>query len=193
MAVFRDRYEAGRALTTELLAYANRTDVVVLGLPRGGVPVAFEVARTLRAPLDVYVVRKLGVPGNEELAMGAVASGGVVVVNSEVVDALGISEDVIVAAARVEMAEIMRRERLYRNGRPAPELTGRTVILVDDGVATGSTMVAAAAAFRRRGPQRGVLATPGVAAATVRALEPASDEEVYLDARESFVPVGRGY
>jgi putative phosphoribosyl transferase len=193
MAFFRDRYEAGRALATKLLAYANRPDVVVLGLPRGGVPVAFEVAQALRAPLDVYVVRKLGVPGNEELAMGAVASGGVVVVNSEVVDALGISEDVIVAAARVEMAEIVRRERLYRNGRPAPELTGRTVILVDDGVATGSTMVAAAAALRRRGPKSVVIATPVVAAPTVRALEAAADEVVYLDAPESFVAVGQWY
>jgi predicted phosphoribosyltransferase len=131
--LFRDRREAGRQLAEKLAAYANRPDVLVLALPRGGVPVAYEVARTLGAPLDVYVVRKLGVPGYEELAMGAVATGGVRALNDQLVERLGIPAPLIDAVAAREQQELARRERLYRGGRPPPDVGGRTVILVDDG------------------------------------------------------------
>src|SRR5438105_2324453 len=137
---FRDRREAGRHLAALLAKYANRSDIIVLALPRGGVPVAYEVARALHAPLDVFVVRKLGVPGHEELAMGAVASGGVRVINRDVVDALGVPEELIERVAARERQELERRERAYRSERPFPDLHGKTVILVDDGLATGSTM-----------------------------------------------------
>jgi predicted phosphoribosyltransferase len=193
MQIFRDRHEAGRALGAKLLAYAGRPDVIVLGLPRGGVPVAFEVARTLRVPLDVYMVRKLGVPGNEELAMGAVASGGVIVINTDVVDAFQISDEMIQSVAERENAEIARRERLYREGRPPVDPAGRAVVLVDDGVATGSTMVAAATALRGQGAGRIVIAIPVVAAATVPALAEMADEVVYLEAPEQFFAVGQWY
>src|SRR6266508_3293060 len=143
MSRFRDRAEAGRMLAESLREYAGRDDVVVLGLPRGGVPVAYEVARALEAPLDVFVVRKLGVPGQEEFAMGAIASGGVRLLNQDVVRALRISPEQVDAVTAAERWELERREREYRLGRPFPDLQGRTVILVDDGVATGSTMLAA--------------------------------------------------
>jgi predicted phosphoribosyltransferase len=138
-ALFRDRREAGRRLAERLAAYANRPDVLMLALPRGGVPVAYEVARALGAPLDVFVVRKLGVPGYEELAMGAVATGGVCVLNHQLIERLGIPEQMIDAVAARERQELARRERLYRGGRPPPDVRGRTVILVDDGLATGTT------------------------------------------------------
>src|SRR6195256_1621734 len=141
---FRDRREAGRQLAQHLAAYANRPDVLVLALPRGGVPVAYEVARALHAPLDVFLVRKLGVPGHEEYAMGAVASGGVRVLNSELIEALHIPDEVVDEVIAGEERELERRERLYRDDRPFPDLRGKTVILVDDGLATGSTMLAAA-------------------------------------------------
>src|SRR3981189_481185 len=144
---FRDRREAGRQLSQHLAAYANRPDVLVLALPRGGVPVAYEVARALHAPLDVFLVRKLGVPGQEELAMGAIATGGIRVLNEDVVRALNIPPRVIDSVAAQEARELERREHLYRGNRPAPDLTGRTVILVDDGLATGSSMRAAVAAL----------------------------------------------
>src|SRR3712207_4625938 len=140
---FRDRRDAGRRLAARLAHFASQSDVLILALPRGGVPVGYEVARSLGAPLDVFLVRKLGVPGHEELAMGAIASGGVRVVNPQVVEGLGIPEHVIDAVAAREQQELERRERAYRDGRPAPEVRGRTVILVDDGLATGSTMRAA--------------------------------------------------
>jgi putative phosphoribosyl transferase len=142
---FRDRTQAGQLLATKLTAYANRPDVLVLALPRGGVPVAFEVARALHAPLDVIIVRKLGIPGEEELAMGAIASGGVRVLNDDVVQVLAIPEEVINKVAAREQHEVERRERLYRGDRPAHEVRGRTVILVDDGIATGGAMRAAVA------------------------------------------------
>jgi predicted phosphoribosyltransferase len=157
---FQDRAEAGRYLATKLTRYANRPDVLVLALPRGGVPVAFEVARALNAPLDVYLVRKLGVPGHEELAMGAIASGGVGVLNDEVVRALGIADDQLQAITAEQQRELERRERAYRGDRPPPDVRGRTVILVDDGLATGSTMRAAVAALRQQGPARIVVAVP---------------------------------
>lgn len=151
---FRDRGEAGRLLAAKLSAYANRPDVLVLALPRGGVPVAYEVARALGAPLDVFVVRKLGVPGYEELAMGAVATGGVRVLNDRIVNGLGIPGYIIDAVAAQEQQELARRERLYRGGRPPPDVRGRTVILVDDGLATGATMHAAVQALRQLQPAR---------------------------------------
>src|ERR1700704_167842 len=141
--LFRDRRDAGRVLAEKLAAYANRPDVLVLALPRGGVPVAYEVARALGAPLDVFVVRKLGVPGYEELAMGAVATGGVRVLNDQLIKRLGIPDHVIDAVTARERQELARRERLYRDGRPPPDVTGPTGIMVDDGLATGATMHAA--------------------------------------------------
>src|SRR5947209_8819472 len=151
---FRDRADAGRVLAGYLAAYAGRNDVIVLALPRGGVPVAFEVAQALRAPLDVFIVRKLGVPGHEELAMGALASGGVRVLNDDVVDRLGIPERMIDAVTTDEARELQRREQLYRGDRPPIDVGGKIVILVDDGLATGSTMRAAVAALRRQGPAK---------------------------------------
>jgi predicted phosphoribosyltransferase len=164
--LFRDRREAGRLLAGRLTAYAHRRDAVVLGLPRGGVPVAYEVARHLGLPLDVFVVRKLGVPGREELAMGAIASGGVMVVNEELVEALGIPPEVIDEVAEKERWELARREVVYRNGRPPRSLRGRIAILVDDGLATGSSMRAAVAALRQVVPARIVIAAPIASAAT---------------------------
>jgi predicted phosphoribosyltransferase len=180
---FRDRAEAGRWLAASLASYGHRADVTVLALPRGGVPVAFETARALGAPLDVFVVRKLGVPGQEELAMGAIATGGVRVINQRIVQQLAIPPSVIEGVAAVEHQELERRERLYRGDRPALPVRGRTVILVDDGVATGSTMMAAIEALRLQGPARIVIAAgvgspqacaalSGVADACVCALRP---------------------
>jgi putative phosphoribosyl transferase len=157
---FRDRPEAGRELGEELHAFAGREDVIVLGLPRGGVPIAYEVARALRAPLDVFVVRKLGVPGREELALGAIASGGVRVLNSRLIAALELPEDWIESIHASERRELERRERIYRGSLPAPELRGRTAILVDDGLATGSTMTAAVEAVRCEEPAEIVVAVP---------------------------------
>ena len=137
---FADRRQAGRILAQHLRSYAGRADVLVLGLPRGGVPVAYEVAQVLGAPLDVFLVRKLGAPGHEELAMGAIASGDVVVINEEVVRVLKISPEEVTAEVENEREELIRREALYRDGRPAPDVQGKTVILIDDGLATGSTM-----------------------------------------------------
>src|SRR5437763_15459913 len=157
---FRDRTDAGRLLATHLGAYAGRPDVLVLALPRGGVPVAAEVAHALGAPLDVYVVRKLGVPGQEELAMGAIATGGVRVLNAEVVATLHIPAATIEAVAAREEQELVRRERLYRGERPASQVRGRTVLVVDDGLATGATMRAAVTALGQQGPGRLVVAVP---------------------------------
>src|SRR6266849_8401536 len=150
--LFRDRRDAGRVLAEKLAAYANRPDVIVLALPSGGVPVAHEVARRLVAPMDVFVVRKLGVPGHEELAMGAVATGGVRVLNEDLIDELGIPDNLIEQATVREQNELDRRERAYRGTRPAPDLRGKTVVLVDDGLATGNTMRAAVEAVRAQRP-----------------------------------------
>ena len=158
--IFRNRRDAGRYLASKLAAYAGRPDVIVLALPRGGVPVAFEVAQALHAPLDVFSVRKLGVPGHEELAMGAIASWGCRVLNDDVVRALRIPGHVIEMVAARERRKLDRRERKYRAGRPAPNVCGQIVILVDDGLATGSTMRAAIAALRQRNPGRIVVAVP---------------------------------
>jgi putative phosphoribosyl transferase len=193
MRLFQDRYEAGRALGEKLAAYAGRPDVVVLGLPRGGVPVAYEVARRLRCPLDVFMVRKLGVPGQEELAVGAVASGGVVVVNHDIADAYRIPPTEIDAIARREMEEIDRRELLYRQGSSQIELERRTVFLVDDGLATGATMTAAVLAAREFGPARVVVAVPVAAASTVEELASVADEAVVVATPEPFYAVGQWY
>jgi predicted phosphoribosyltransferase len=190
---FRDRADAGRCLAEKLAAYAGRPDVLVLALPRGGVPVAFEVAQALGVPLDVFVVRKLGVPGHEELAMGAIASGGAWVLNDEVVGPLRIPGDVIRAVAAREMQELVRRERLYRGDRPAPDVRGQTVILVDDGLATGSTMRAAVAALRRLGPDRIVVAVPTAAPSTCAELGTEADECVCSITPDPFYAVGVWY
>ena len=158
--IFKDRSDAGRKLAASLSHYANRNDVLVLALPRGGVPVAYEVAKKLNAPLAVFLVRKLGVPGHEELAMGAIASGGVRVINEELVDYLGIPDEVIDAIAAVEQRELERRELAYRDSRTRPNVKDRVAILIDDGLATGSTMRAAARSLRLQKPQRIVVAVP---------------------------------
>src|SRR5712692_5099697 len=158
--LFRDRSEAGQLLAARLTRYAHHPNTVVLGLPRGGVPVAFEVAQALHARLDVFLVRKLGLPGHEELAMGAIASGGVRVLNEEVVRGLQIPADLIEDVAAAEQQELERRERLYRGDRPPIEVRGKTVLLVDDGLATGASMRAAVAALRQMGPARIVVAVP---------------------------------
>src|SRR5712691_1392925 len=163
---FPNRAEAGRLLAGKLNKYAGGDDVIVLGLPRGGVPVAYEVARALNVSLDVFIVRKLGVPGFEELAVGAIASGGVRVLNEDVMRALPNADETIESVTATETAELERREQTYRDGRPAPELRGHTVILVDDGLATGATMRAAAEALRRLGPSRLVVAVPVAAPET---------------------------
>jgi putative phosphoribosyl transferase len=191
--LFRDRTEAGRALAAKLMEYADRPDVLVLGLPRGGVPVAFEVARALHAPLDVFLVRKLGLPGHPELAMGAIATGGVRVINEEVVRGLAILNDVIDAVAAEEREELERRERAYRGDRPAPRVPGKTVILIDDGLATGSTMRAAVAALRRQEPARIVVAVPVGAPQTCAELQGEADETVCTWTPEPFYAVGRWY
>ena len=191
--IFRDRTDAGRRLAERLGQYAGRPGVLVLALPRGGVPVAFEVARALGAPLDVFLVRKLGVPGHEELAMGAIATGGVRVVNEAVVRELGIGGEVIDAVAGRERAELERRERAYRGERPAPEVRGRAVILVDDGLATGSTMRAAALAVLRQEPERVVVAAPVAARATCAELLAEVDDVVCAATPEPFYGVGRWY
>jgi predicted phosphoribosyltransferase len=163
---FQDRREAGRELARLLRAYAGQPDLLVLGLPRGGVPVAYEIALALDAPLDVFLVRKLGVPGHEELAMGAIAGGGTIVLNDSVVAELGIPENTIQAVAAQEAQELARRDRAYRDGRPPPPILGQTVILVDDGLATGATMRAAVQAVYRQGPRRVVIAVPVAAPVT---------------------------
>jgi len=191
--LFRDRADAGRQLLSRLGAYRGRPDVIVLGLPRGGIPVGYEVARGLGAPLDVFVVRKLGVPGQEELAMGAIATGGVRVVNRDVVDALHIPPDVLDRAAAEELRELERRERSYRGDRPEPHVEGRTVILVDDGLATGSTMRAAVAALGQQGPARIVVAVPVAALSTCAELRREVEEVVCFATPEPFMAVGRFY
>jgi putative phosphoribosyl transferase len=190
---FRDRTEAGRLLAAQLTAYANRPDVLVLALPRGGVPVAFEVARALHAPLDVIIVRKLGVPGYEELALGAIASGGVRVLNDDVVHMLGISTEEINQVAAHEQQEVERRERLYRGDRPACAVGGQTVILVDDGMATGATMRAAVGAVRQQQPARIVIAVPVAAAATCEEFAAEVDELVCVLRPDAFFAVGFWY
>jgi putative phosphoribosyl transferase len=191
--IFRDREDAGVQLAARLSHYAGDPKVVVLGLPRGGVPVAYQVARTLHVPLDVFVVRKLGVPEHRELAMGAIATGGVRVLNPEVVAALRIGEPMIAAVAVQEQKELERQERAYRGDVPFPDLAGRIVIVVDDGLATGSTMRAAVKALRQMQPARIVVGAPVAAAATCRSLAREADEVVCVSTPESFHAVSTWY
>jgi predicted phosphoribosyltransferase len=193
MKRFQNRAEAGKVLAGRLRAYAGRPDVLVLALPRGGVPVAYEVARALGAPLDVFVVRKLGLIGHEELAMGAIASHGVRVLNLEVVHALNIPPEVIDAVAAEERLELERREKAYRDDRPVPDVHGRTVILIDDGLATGSTMRAAVAALKMLHPARLVVAVPVASRETCSELRREVDDVVCAFTPEPFMAVGLWY
>jgi predicted phosphoribosyltransferase len=191
--IFTDRRHAGRALAQQLSEYAHRPDVVVLGLPRGGVPVAWEVARALDAPLDVFVVRKLGVPGQSELAMGAIASGGVTILSHDLIARVRIPSSEIDAAIARERQELSRRERRYRGGRPALSLSGKTVLLVDDGLATGATMRAAIAAVRKLGPASIVVAVPTAARQACDEARAAADECVCVSTPPHFMAVGEWY
>ncbi|MBE9200688.1 MULTISPECIES: phosphoribosyltransferase [unclassified Nodularia (in: cyanobacteria)] len=191
--LFKNRTIAGQVLSRKLANYANRSDVIVLGLPRGGVPVAFEVAKALNVPLDVLVARKLGVPDQEELAMGAIASGGVRIINEHIVNLVNISEETIARVAAQEERELERREHLYRGDRPFLDLEGRTVILVDDGLATGATMWAAVASVRRQHPAKTVIAVPVAASATCHELQTAVDEILCAATPDPFYSVGLWY
>ncbi|HEX3253818.1 MAG TPA: phosphoribosyltransferase [Pyrinomonadaceae bacterium] len=190
---FPNRIEAGRILAEKLEKYADRDDVIVLGLPRGGVPVANEVAKRLRAPLDVFIVRKLGVPGFEELAAGAIASGGVRVLNQDVMRAIPHADEAIETITARETTELQRREQIYREGRPAPELRDRIAILVDDGLATGATMRAAVKALRERGAAKIVVAVPVGPPDTCHEIEEQADETICLSMPEFFQAVGQYY
>jgi predicted phosphoribosyltransferase len=190
---FANREQAGRTLAAHLAAYRARPDVLVLALPRGGLPVGEAVAEALEAPLDVFLVRKLGVPGHEELAMGAIAHGGARVLNAEVVATLGLSQEDVERAARREAREIERREREYRGTRPFPDVRGRTVILVDDGLATGATMRVAVVALRQLGPARIVVAAPVGAPESCREVATIADETVCTITPEPFHAVGQFY
>ena len=193
MRPFRNRQHAGEILATNLVAYAGRDDVLVLGLPRGGVPVAFEVARALHVPLDVFTVRKLGVPGHEELAFGAVATGGVRILDSDLIDALGLPAHLIDQITVRERHELERRERAYRGDRPIPAMTGKTVIVVDDGLATGASMRAAVQALRALGPARIVVAVPTGAGQTCDALRRHVDALVCVTMPDPFYAVSTQY
>ena len=193
MQLLRDRREAGRLLAEMLTSYSGRDDVVVLGLPRGGVVVAFEVAKALNVPLDVFLVRKLGAPGQEELAVGAIASGGVRVMNSDVVDALGLSDSQIEAVAAREQVELERRERAYRGGAKPLDLVGKTVILVDDGLATGASMRTAIRSLKSHRPGRIVVAVPTAPRSTCIALKREVDEAICLMTPEPFYAIGQWY
>src|SRR5262245_58754776 len=190
---FRDRYEAGRLLATKLDHLSDRDDLIALALPRGGVPVAFEIANRLNAPLDVFLVRKLGVPGQEELAMGAIAQGETLVLNQDLIDYLAIPRSVVDAVAALEGKELERRDKLYRGVKPPPELGGKAVILVDDGLATGSTMRAAISAVRHQKPRQITVAVPVAPPSTLAQLEGEADEVISLWQPEPFDGVGRWY
>lgn len=193
MALFQDRADAGRQLAGLLEAYAGRSDVIVLALPRGGVPVAYEAARALQAPLDIFLVRKLGVPGHEELAMGAIASGGVRVLNRSVINALNISAETVDLVTRAEQAELERREQAYREGRPGLQVRGRTAILIDDGLATGASMLAAVAGLELLEPAGIVVAVPTASPEACEALKDRVDAVVCAQTPEPFYGVGMWY
>ena len=190
---FRDRFEAGRTLAARLDKYAGRDDVIVFGLPRGGVPVAFEVAHGIGAPLDVFIVRKIGVPWHEELAMGAIASGGVRLIDENLVRQLGLTVDDVEQVVEQEQRELERRERQYRGDRPFPDVTGRTGILVDDGLATGASMRVAVAALRQEHPARIVVAVPIAPPDTCATLREEADDVVCALTPEPFYAVGLWY
>lgn len=191
--IYRNRSDAGQYLATKLLQYKGREDVLVLALPRGGVPVAFEVAQALQVSMDIFLVRKLGVPGHEELAMGAIATGGVRVLNEDTVNYLGIPPDVIDSIAEMELKELKRREIAYRGNRPEPKVQGKTVILIDDGLATGSTIRAAAQALRGQDPARIIVAVPVSAPQTCDEYRMGVDEIVCAVTPKRFLGVGRWY
>ncbi|MBH8565976.1 phosphoribosyltransferase [Nostoc sp. CENA67] len=190
---FRNRTEAGKLLAARLAEYANRPDVLVLGLPRGGVPVAFEVAKALNAPLDVCLVRKLGVPGHKELAMGALAMGGIRVINENVVDWLRIPQETIDQVAAIEMQELNRRNLAYRGNRPLPKVKNHTIILVDDGIATGATIRAAIATLKKQQPRELVVAVPVAAASTCEELQTEVDKLVCVIMPEDLYAIGIWY
>ncbi|MFL5549616.1 MAG: phosphoribosyltransferase [Gemmatimonadaceae bacterium] len=190
---FLDRYDAGRRLATSLQHYADRSDLLVLALPRGGVPVAYEVARALHAPLDVFLVRKLGFPGHPELAMGAIATGGVRIIDKQLVEMFGVSNEAIERVTASEQRELERREQLYRDGRPAPDVKGRTTILIDDGLATGSTMRAAVQALRQEGASKIVVAVPVAPPETCEAFRQEVDDIICAVTPEPFQAVGIWY
>jgi len=190
---FVDRYEAGRLLAAKLEHLAGRRDLTVLALPRGGVPVAFEIATRLGAPMDVFTVRKLGVPGQEELAMGAIAPGNTLVLNESLVSYLRIPQSIIEGVAAIERKELERRNRLYRGVRPPPEITNRTIVLIDDGLATGSTMRAAIFAVRRQDPKTIIVAVPVAPPSTLAELQREADDVISLLQPDPFDGVGRWY
>lgn len=191
--VFQDRSDAGKRLAAALVQYRDRTDVIVLGLPRGGIPVAFEIARALHLPMDVLVVRKLGVPGHEELAMGAIAAGGIVVTNERVMHMYAPSSDAFEGVIAKETRELNRRQTLYRDDRPWPDLHGWTILLVDDGLATGATMRAAVKALRQQSPARIIIAVPVGAPDSCAQIEQAADELICLEKPDPFKAVGYWY
>lgn len=193
MRIFRDRRDAGRKLAEKLAAYRDRTDVSILALPRGGVPVAYEVALALNAPLDIFIVRKLGMPGHEEFAIGAIASGGIRVLNEAIIDELNISQQVIESIAKRELDELERRERAYRGNHPALETHNRVAIVIDDGLATGASMRAAVAGLRAQNPRRVVVAVPAAAPEAYEEFQPLVDEIVSVITPEPFHGVGRWY
>lgn len=193
MTVFRDRRDAGRRLAQALSHYAGRSDVTIYALPRGGVPVAYEVALALQAPLDIFVVRKLGLPGREELAIGAVGSGGVRVLNDDIIRLLNVPQEVINIVAQRELQELQRREHIYRGERSAPQVRDRTIILIDDGLATGASMRAAVMGLRARHPARIVIAVPTAAREVCDAFQFAVDEMVCVITPEPFDGVGKWY
>ncbi|HHF7366122.1 TPA: phosphoribosyltransferase [Legionella bozemanae] len=190
---YDDRYQAGCVLVDLLKNYAKRTDVIVLALPRGGVPVGYEIAQKLSLPLDIFIVRKLGVPGHEELAMGAIASGGITVLNEEIVNLLHISTEAIDTIQKSEQEELLRREQVYRGKKPFPELSGKTIILVDDGIATGYTMRAAIAALKQKKPAKLIVAIPVAARSTCDEIAPLVDEIICPIRPVNFYAVGLWY
>jgi putative phosphoribosyl transferase len=193
MTPFKDRRDAGRKLAHKLTAYVGQPNLLILALPRGGVPVAYEVALALNAPLDIFIVRKLGLPGREELAIGAIASGGIRVLNRDIIRMLSIPDEVINYVAKHELQELQRRERLYRGDRPAPDVRDRTIILIDDGLATGASMRAAVSGLRAQSPTRIVVAVPAAAEDVCEAFRSEVDDVVCAITPEPFYGVGRWY
>lgn len=193
MSFFNDRTDAGKILSERLSEYANREDVLILALPRGGVPVAFEVAKELNLKMDIFIVRKLGVPGNEELAMGAIASGNIRVLNEDVIRSFRIPQKAIDEATANELGELERRERIYRKNRPVPKISGSTVILIDDGLATGATMRAAVAAVKTKNPAKVIIAVPVAAPDTCSDFGSEVDEVMCVATPEPFYGVGAWY
>lgn len=193
MQRFANRQDAGRQLARKLTNYADRPDILVLALPRGGVPVAYEVSRALHARMDLWIVRKLGLPGQEELAIGAIASGGIRILNEEIIEALAVSRDIIDRVTEKERVELMRREHQYRGGRPALDVRDRIVILVDDGLATGASMLAAVRAVRTQNPARIVIAVPAASIQAIHMLQREAEEIFYVISPEPFEGVGRWY